>query len=538
MILVSKNIIPFFLVIFLIIMGISGAGEAAPVDEKFPATDLLTAVIGLLQKSATGADDFSQTVKTRPFQTAEQEKWHTTIEYPDDWLQQGNLPGGIDLFVSPDAKRGTFVAIAVPVITGYENTPQGLAQLENLATVKVKNNLGLEKVSGDEISFLGLPGKEIRFSGSDATGAQIIVGIVYTVIDHRIYEIDYGYRDLFHYPQTDVPVIRKMIDSFTIDLTRPSVVSVSESFENNPVIYFHPATTAAAVSGFTDVSVVMDTVPSGLSGYQIQISLSNPSLGEITEVKQPGWAGLFSVDPPRGSSVTVKAADTAMDVNPGDTDILLATVTIQGKQEGECTINLIPDIVDDDISDRYNPTTVPGIFTVTGPGPGPSLSLDLYPGWNCVSSPRQLAPGYDTASLFSTINTAGRSIWLYDAVTGSWISADAETIINPMQGIWIYSEDQAMVTLIFKPIQKNPEITLMRGWNLFGPGIMVPGKAKDVLVSIQSSWTQILSFDAGSQIWEPAMVNGGNGQFSDERLINPGRGYWIYMTEKAHLTER
>ncbi len=538
MILVSKNIIPSLLVVSLIIMGLSGIGEAAPVDEQFPATDLLTSVIGMIQKTAAGTGELSQTLKNRPFQTAEQEKWHTAIEYPDDWLQQGNLPGGIDLFVSPDARRGTFVAVAIPVVTGYENTPQGLAQLENLAAVKVKNSLGLEKISGDDVSFLGLPGKEIQFSGLDGAGSQIIVGIVFTVIDHRIYEIDYGYYDLFNYPQTDIPVIRKMIDSFTIDLTRPAGVSFSESIETNPTIYLHPATTAVAVSGNTDVSVLMDMAPLGLSGYQIQISLSNPSLGEITEVKQPGWAGLFSVDPPRGSSVTVKAADTAMDVNPGDTDILLATVTIQGKQEGECIITIIPDIVDDDISDRYNPTIVPGTLTVTGTGPGPSLSLDLYPGWNCISSPRQLAPGYDTASLFSTIDTAGRSIWLYDAGIDSWISADAQTVINPMQGIWIYSQNQSTVTFIFKPIQKNPETTLERGWNLFGPGILVPGKAKDVLVPIQSSWTQILPFHASNQIWEPAIVNGGNGQFSDDRVIYPGQGYWIYMTEKAHLTER
>ena len=519
------------LIIMIICVGI---GEAAPVNEDFPAIDLISAAIETIILPPGEGCPIYKLPSTEPFLTFSEDIWYTRIDYPSNWVMSENQDRSVVLFESPETSRGAVITVAVPVVTGYENTPEGLQQLQNLASARIKGSFNFDYSAVKDVTFIDLPGKEVIFSGTDENGLKLTLGIVYTVVDHRIYEIDYIYNE--YYPTVDISLISTMIDSFAIDHFKPS--SVSASSEQNPLLFVNPPSSTIGIGGNGAVSIVMDTVPSGLSGYQITVSLSDPSIGMITDVTQPGWAGLFSATPLPGSSVTIKAADTAMEVGPGATSVLFATCKITGVKEGQCNIMIQPDMVDDDQSGRYVPDTGQGTITVSGSGPEPSFSLDLYPGWNFISTPQQLATGYDTAIIFSGVATEGRSIWMYDALGERWISADSGTKIDPFQGIWIFSGDLTSVSLLFEQNPSTASTTLQRGWNSFGPVSLITESAQTTLFTIRTSWTQMLVFNAHEQIWEPAIVNGGTGQFSDNRLLKPGLGYWLYMTEKAHLTVR
>ena len=44
-----------------------------------------------------------------------------------------------------------------------------------------------------------------------------------------------------------------------------------------------------------------------------------------------------------------------------------------------------------------------------------------------------------------------------------------------------------------------------------------------------------MGFDAGHQVFETAVINGGSGEYADDRMVYQGRGYWLYMTGPGTL---
>jgi hypothetical protein len=45
-----------------------------------------------------------------------------------------------------------------------------------------------------------------------------------------------------------------------------------------------------------------------------------------------------------------------------------------------------------------------------------------------------------------------------------------------------------------------------------------------------------MGFDTTAYQYEVQIINGGSGQFSDSRLMNPTKGYWLFMTGPGDLS--
>ncbi len=164
-------------------------------------------------------------------------------------------------------------------------------------------------------------------------------------------------------------------------------------------------------------------------------------------------------------------------------------------------------------------------------------NLTLAPGWNFVSVPRPLAAGNDTATIFAAVDTGGRSALRYNATAGQWAALAATDRIAPLEGFWIYSAGSAAVPLNFStdlPIPPS-ERSLGKGWNAVGVTGTAPATARDTLYSVNGQWTTLIGFNATTQAFETAVVNGGSGAYADSRSVNPGRGYWLYMTGPGTL---
>jgi hypothetical protein len=173
------------------------------------------------------------------------------------------------------------------------------------------------------------------------------------------------------------------------------------------------------------------------------------------------------------------------------------------------------------------------LFTPDVDGP----CLTLSPGWNFVSIPRPLAAGNDTAAIFEGVDTDSHSIFRYDTAARDWINLQETDRLAPLEGIWIYSTGPATVPLNFSTALPLPpsERALIPGWNAVGITGTTPPAARDALLSVDGQWTTLIGFDALTQAFEAAIINDGSGAYADDRLVYPGRGYWLHMTGPGTL---
>jgi PKD repeat protein len=120
--------------------------------------------------------------------------------------------------------------------------------------------------------------------------------------------------------------------------------------------------------GDTDaINMTLDSAPTGLSGYSINVTIDDPSVATISGVSFPEWASLHDTTMLPSSSCRIKATDMNEQVQAGATNINLATVTIQGLKGGSTPVTLTLNKMNDDDDALLSPTIVSGTFTVDVP---------------------------------------------------------------------------------------------------------------------------------------------------------------------------
>lgn len=165
-------------------------------------------------------------------------------------------------------------------------------------------------------------------------------------------------------------------------------------------------------------------------------------------------------------------------------------------------------------------------------------TLTLNPGWNFVSVPAVLAPGFDTASIFASVDTDAHAIYLYNASTTTWTPMTSTTKVRALDGIWIYSKHSTTVPLSLNsnPQAVPPARDLAVGWNAIGYASTRPATAKDALSSVAGKWSTVLGFNAETQTYDIAIYTGGSGMYTDTRELHPFKGYWLWMREPGQLS--
>ena len=179
------------------------------------------------------------------------------------------------------------------------------------------------------------------------------------------------------------------------------------------------------------------------------------------------------------------------------------------------------------------PTTSPTPTVSPTSTPAGDMTLNLNPGWNFISVPKRLEAGHNTAgALFSGVDTGMRSIYVYDAENERWRTLTESDVVRPLDGIWIYSENPDQIPLTFKGvgIELPPTKMLYPGWNAIGFSDTTPESARLTLLSVDAPpmkvWSQLIGFNSASQSYDSATFNADP---SYNTLMQPTRGYWIYM---------
>ncbi|EHQ35925.1 MEMAR_RS02690 family S-layer glycoprotein [Methanoplanus limicola] len=191
-----------------------------------------------------------------------------------------------------------------------------------------------------------------------------------------------------------------------------------------------------------------------------------------------------------------------------------------------------------------------GVIPIPTPVPGPQYKngkIIIKPGWNFISTPKRLdtSNGNNTAGkLFGDVNSGGHSALMYNGTSGRWSNLKADTVITPLDGIWIYNnesiggtsgEKEIKLTFSSDPLQTPPSKKLSAGWNAVGFSATQSATAKDTLIDVSDKWTKAIRWDADRQAFDISIVNGGSGIYSDTRNMNPAEAYWVWMREEGTI---
>jgi hypothetical protein len=234
-------------------------------------------------------------------------------------------------------------------------------------------------------------------------------------------------------------------------------------------------------------------------------------------------------------NVTVEAYDGAAWNAAENVTVYVSTLTYTTNASGQ-VLNIAPnpgsytvyaDKGDCSVNIRSNKETV----TVYVP-------LTLKAGWNFISVPKRLASGYSTAQqVFGSVNTAGHSIFAYNAANG-WTAMSSDNVVSPLEGIWIYSASEVELRPAFdtNPRQVPPTKQLSAGWNAIGFSDFTAASADSALTSVEASWTVLIGFDAEDQAYEVSIINNApTGAHDEDTEMNCWKGYWLHVTTACQL---
>jgi len=265
----------------------------------------------------------------------------------------------------------------------------------------------------------------------------------------------------------------------------------------------------SVVGGTTTLNVALSGISNGLSGYNITIYLSNPEVAEIVSVEFPAWANISNISSLPSDSIWIKALDTNNVTQIGDTNVLLATLTIRGDSQGSTEVRPIVNQIDDDSGGIIAPTTIPGRVDVGKV----EFNLSLTAGWNMVSVP--IIPDNNTVNhifgQISTLNIRPVSTWQFP----SFIPVNQ---VQVKKGYWVFTPSPINIKIIGTPItEKN--LSLISGWNMIG----TTGLGNLDLTKIPN------------QVSQRPPVTWQFPSFTPINQLMPGKGAWVFVTKTTEV---
>ena len=107
-------------------------------------------------------------------------------------------------------------------------------------------------------------------------------------------------------------------------------------------------TNIMGIGNISSTNITADILPTGLSGYNITISISNSSIAEIESIEFPSWATLHVNSTLPSNSAWIKAVDLNKKIEANATNVTLVTINIKSEHEGNAFINISITKLDDD----------------------------------------------------------------------------------------------------------------------------------------------------------------------------------------------
>lgn len=154
--------------------------------------------------------------------------------------------------------------------------------------------------------------------------------------------------------------------------------------------------------GTTTARISLDRVPAGLAGFNVTLAFETDDVARVTNASYPDRFEPTS-DPvvaASGRTVTIEGADLRSAVQPGATNVTLATVALAGTERGSTALTVSEMQVDADDGSKVAPTVESGSVSVGTASQGDGESRAL-PATNDGDGPTQswILPGIGAAVL-------------------------------------------------------------------------------------------------------------------------------------------
>lgn len=162
--------------------------------------------------------------------------------------------------------------------------------------------------------------------------------------------------------------------------------------------------------------------------------------------------------------------------------------------------------------------------------------LKLYSGWNFISVPKKLAISADTFGELGIIFDA--TSYTYNASTGNWSTLTNASKLEPLEGYWVTVASQGSYTLTYKAAEMMvpPSKQLYAGWNAIGLTSEDATMANLTLQSVTDKWSSVIGWNAVNQTYQTSLIKGAtSGVHSEGNTMEPGQGYWVWMTADGEL---
>jgi len=172
-------------------------------------------------------------------------------------------------------------------------------------------------------------------------------------------------------------------------------------------------------------------------------------------------------------------------------------------------------------------TPTPSATTVPESQKNPvQIEYILSAGWNLIGIPAQPIAGYNTATVFSHVPSEGHSMFQYGA--SGWEKVSTTTPLHAMDAYWVYTDTPFTVTIQVQ--EGSGSKSLQPGWNLISPAGFTAKRASEAFSSL--SWSYIIRYDGETQQYDVPLILGAG----DAIIVEPGHGYWIYLSNAATLS--
>jgi hypothetical protein len=146
--------------------------------------------------------------------------------------------------------------------------------------------------------------------------------------------------------------------------------------------------------GTATAYLIADSFPAGFAGCSINVSVLNSTVGMVQSISVPSWASLNYITSTPSKYVDLIEVDGGDVITPGDTNVVLATITLAGYTYGSTQLGVVVYSMDDDVGTAISPTVDNATFTVA--------SSDMWP--LCAGVTTNAATGVTTSG--ATLNGA------------------------------------------------------------------------------------------------------------------------------------
>ena len=139
--------------------------------------------------------------------------------------------------------------------------------------------------------------------------------------------------------------------------------------EETSKLYIEAPKDTIYVDESIEIKIVLSEAPNGLSGYNISISIRNPSVVRTSRIIPPEWAALQTNGSISEDTVWIKVVDLYEKIQSGSENIILASIVLEGLSEGTVELQVKANAMDDDFGDPIIVSDASFTISVVAPTP-------------------------------------------------------------------------------------------------------------------------------------------------------------------------